>query len=30
MENGEYITVWRKGADDTWKAIHDIWNSDTK
>lgn len=30
MENGKYVTVWRKGADDTWKAIHDIWNSDTK
>ena len=30
MENGKYVTVWRKGADGTWKAIHDIWNSDTK
>ena len=30
MENGKYVTVWRKGADGTWKAIHDIWNGDTK
>src|SRR5271169_281047 len=30
MENGKYVTLWRKGADGTWKAIHDIWNSDTK
>ena len=30
MENGKYVTVWRKGTDGAWKAIHDIWNSDTK
>jgi len=27
---GKYVTVWRKGADGKWKAIHDIWNYDTK
>jgi len=30
VENGKYVTVWRKGTDGKWKAIHDIWNSDTK
>ena len=30
VENGKYVTVWRKGADGKWKAIHDIWNSDAK
>ena len=29
-ENGKYVTVWRKGADGKWKAIHDIWNADAK
>jgi hypothetical protein len=23
-EKGKYLTVWRKGADGKWKAIHDI------
>ena len=27
---GKYLCVWRKGADGKWKAIHDMWNSDTK
>ena len=27
---GKHVTVWRKGADGKWKAIHDIWNTDTK
>ena len=27
---GKYLCVWRKGSDGKWKAIHDMWNSDTK
>ncbi len=27
---GKYLCVWRKGADGKWKAIQDMWNSDTK
>ena len=27
---GKYLCVWRKGADGKWKAIHDMWNTDTK
>jgi ketosteroid isomerase-like protein len=30
VEKGKYVTVWRKGADSKWKAIHDMWNSDAK
>ena len=30
VQNGKYVTVWQKNADGKWKAIHDIWNSDTK
>lgn len=22
--------MWRNGADGMWKAIHDMWNTDTK
>lgn len=29
-EKGKYLCVWRKGADGKWKAIHDMWNSDSK
>jgi ketosteroid isomerase-like protein len=29
-EHGKYLCVWRKGADGKWKAIHDMWNSDSK
>ena len=29
-EKGKYVCVWHKGADGKWKAIHDIWNSDSK
>lgn len=29
-ETGKYLCVWRKGSDGKWKAIHDMWNSDTK
>lgn len=27
---GKYLCVWRKGADGKWKAIHDMWNADSK
>jgi ketosteroid isomerase-like protein len=30
VEKGKYLCVWRKGKDGKWKAIHDMWNSDTK
>lgn len=29
-EKGKYVCVWAKQPDGTWKATHDIWNSDTK
>jgi ketosteroid isomerase-like protein len=29
-EKGKYVCIWAKQADGTWKAIHDIWNSDSK
>jgi ketosteroid isomerase-like protein len=29
-EKGKYVCVWAKQADGTWKAVHDIWNSDSK
>jgi len=29
-EKGKYLCVWRKGKDGKWKAIHDMWNSDSK
>jgi ketosteroid isomerase-like protein len=27
---GKYVCVWKKDKDGNWKAIHDIWNQDTK
>ncbi len=27
-DNGKYIVVWKRLADGTWRATHDIWNSD--
>lgn len=27
-DKGKYLTVWRKQADGSWKAIEDIFNSD--
>ena len=30
VETGKYLCVWKKGKDGKWKAIHDMWNSDTK
>jgi ketosteroid isomerase-like protein len=29
-EKGKYVCTWRKEKDGTWKAIHDIWNTDSK
>jgi ketosteroid isomerase-like protein len=29
-EKGKYVCVWRKQKDGGWKAIHDIWNADSK
>jgi ketosteroid isomerase-like protein len=29
-EKGKYVCMWKKQKDGTWKAIHDIWNSDAK
>ncbi len=29
-ENGKFLCVWKKQADGSWKAIHDMWNTDTK
>jgi len=27
-ENGKYLCVWQKQSDGSWKAIHDMWNTD--
>ncbi len=29
-ERGKYVCVWAKQADGTWKAVRDIWNTDSK
>jgi ketosteroid isomerase-like protein len=29
-EKGKYVCMWKKQEDGSWKAIHDIWNSDAK
>ena len=29
-EKGKYLCNWRKQKDGTWKAVHDMWNSDAK
>ncbi len=29
-EKGKYLCTWKKQKDGTWKAVHDMWNSDTK
>ena len=29
-EKGKYLCTWRKEKDGTWKAIHDMWNTDSK
>lgn len=29
-EKGKYLCNWKKQKDGTWKAAHDMWNSDAK
>ena len=29
-EKGKYLCTWRKQKDGTWKATHDMWNTDAK
>lgn len=29
-EVGKYLCVWKKQSDGTWKAIRDMWNTDSK
>jgi ketosteroid isomerase-like protein len=29
-EKGKYVCIWAKQADGTWKAVHDIWNTDSR
>jgi ketosteroid isomerase-like protein len=29
-EKGKYLCTWAKQGDGTWKATHDMWNSDAK
>jgi ketosteroid isomerase-like protein len=29
-EKGKYVCVWAKQKDGQWKAVQDIWNSDSK
>ncbi|CAN5482121.1 hypothetical protein BH09PLA1_BH09PLA1_01950 [soil metagenome] len=29
-EKGKYLCVWEKQKDGSWKAVHDMWNSDAK
>jgi len=28
-EKGKYLCTWEKGSDGSWKATHDMWNSDS-
>lgn len=28
-ETGKYFCLWQKQADGSWKAVHDIWNTDS-
>jgi ketosteroid isomerase-like protein len=30
VEKGKYLCMWRKGADGNWKAVHDMWNADSR
>ena len=30
VERGKYLCVWSKGKDGKWKAVHDMWNTDSK
>lgn len=29
-EKGKYLCTWKKQSDGTWKAAHDMWNTDSK
>ena len=29
-EKGKYVCAWKKDKDGKWKAIHDIWNTDSR
>lgn len=29
-DKGKYLCVWKKQKDGSWKAVHDMWNSDAK
>ena len=29
-EKGKFLCVWKKQGDGSWKAIHDMWNTDAK
>jgi ketosteroid isomerase-like protein len=29
-EKGKYVCIWAKQADGSWKAIHDVWNTDAE
>ena len=29
-EIGKYLCTWKLGKDGTWKAIHDMWNTDAR
>lgn len=29
-EKGKYLCVWAKQKDGTWKAVHDMWNTDSR
>jgi len=30
IEKGKYLCTWKKQNDGTWKAIHDMWNTDAR
>ena len=30
VEKGKFLCTWSKQSDGTWKASHDMWNSDSK
>jgi ketosteroid isomerase-like protein len=29
-EKGKYLCVWEKQPDGSWKAVHDMWNTDAR
>jgi uncharacterized protein (TIGR02246 family) len=30
QEKGKFLCIWRKQADGSWKATHDMWNADSR